>query len=254
MAKKETKTMKKRKGSLGSKAKVISESKNSESAAKKLTKKETQNQQVMWALVLMACLFLIIFLTPYILKNVINKFDHIGLDFYKTKAGDLRFYTTKIPLLNNQGFPIGDYQISFRNDPRELESIETAIPDNIVEFEKDFPVYISIPYDVPICDDNIIAIVGMTNFLDRFGTLNIKSGMHDITDSEIEIETVTCDTHPDNTVLFLKIGNETLLKRINKNCYEIQYKDCEINMATEKFILTIMEKYMERYHNLDVRN
>lgn len=225
------------------------ESKTVKKKPKKLTKKQIQNNQVKWALVLMASIIIIIFLVPYVIKNVINKFDYIGLDFYKTKAGDLHFYTTKIPLVNVQGFPIGDYQISFRNDPRELESIETIIPGNKVEFEKDLPIYISIPNDAPVCDENIIAVIGLTNFLDRFGTLTVKGAMHGEFELEVETPIVTCETNPNNTVILLKTGDRTLLRKITKNCYEIKYNGCEINMATEKFILTIMEKYMERYND-----
>lgn len=224
------------------------EPKTKEKRTKKLTKKEIQNNQVKWALVLMVSIILIIFLTPYVMKNVINKFDYIGLDFYKTKAGNLNFYTTKIPLVNAQGFPIGDYQISFRNDPRELESIETIIRENKVEFEKDLPIYISIPNDAPSCNENIAAVIGLTNFLDKFGTLTVKSALHGEVESEIEIPVVTCETNPNNTVILLETGDRTILRKITTNCYEIKYSGCEINMATEKFILTIIEKYMERYN------
>ena len=257
MVKKEVKKVKKvAKTTAKKKTKVSSESKNSESAAKKPSKKEIQNKQVMWVIILMVSVILIIFLVPYITKNVINKFEHIGLDFYKTKAGNLHFFTTKIPLINAQGFPIGDYKISFRNDPRELESIETIIPENKVEFEKDLPVYISIPNDAPICDENIIAVIGLTDFLDTFGTLNIKSALHGDFEYEVEYEIktpiVTCETNPNNTVLMLNPSNETRLERVNKNCYEIQYKDCEIDRAVDKFILTIMEEYMRKYVQLEL--
>jgi len=216
--------------------------------AKKLSLKEKQNRQVIWAVVLMLSVIAIIFIVPFIMKNFINKFVYVGFDFYKTKAGDFFFYTTKIPLVNSYGFPIGDYQISFRNDPRELEDIEVDIIDNKISFEKEEIVYISIESEAPICDDNIIAVVGLTNFLDKFGNLKVKGAMHDVYyTSGNDLVYVTCDNHPDNTILLVKTGNETEIKKTGKNCYELIYKDCEINRAAEKFIITILEGYMEKY-------
>lgn len=243
MSKKESKTKKK--------DKRIKKSKR----VKKLTVKQKQNKTIMWALILMISIILIIFLVPYIVKNYINKFEHIGLDFYKTKAGNLNFYTTKIPLVNRYGFPIGDYQISFRNNPLALENIEVNIIENKIEFEKKLPVYISIESEAPICEDNIIAVIGLTNFLDKFGNLNVKGGMDNETYAiENDQVYVTCDSNPNNTVIELRSGDKTRLRRINKNCYEIKYKDCEINQAVEKFILTITESYMKKYEKSIINN
>lgn len=234
-----------------------------EGDSKSLRKK--QNNQILWALVLMASVIIIIFLVPYIKQNVFNKFKYAGLDFYKTKLGSdkvtgaavsngIVFYYTEIPLINQYGFPIGDYSIYFRNDPRELENISVDIIENKVEFEKNRLVFISIQYDAPICEDNIVSVVGLTNFLDKFGNLQVKGAMNDVMyASNNDLEYVTCETSPNNTVIEFRTGNETEVKRINKNCYEIVYKDCEINKATEKFILTIMEGYMEKYKELDIK-
>ena len=233
---------------------MVKKGKKTKKNPKKLTVKQKQNKTVIWALVLMASVIIIIFLVPYIKNNIINKFEYIGLDFYKTKVEGIVFYSTQIPLINQYGFPIGDYSIYFRNDPIELEDIEVDIYENKIEFQKNLPVYISIESEAPICDDNIIAVVGLTNFLDKFGNLEVKGAMHDaIFALNNELSYVTCDTHSNNTVLLLKTSNETMLKRVNKNCYEIQYKGCEINRASEKFMLTIIKTYMEKYNELDIK-
>ena len=246
--KKEVKTKEKKK------TKVSSESKNSESAAKKLTKKQIQNRQVMWALILMASIIIIIFLVPYFMKNVVNKFEYIGLDFYKSKLENTMFYYTEIPLINQYGFPIGDYSIYFRNDPRQLSDIEVDIVEKKIIFEKENIVYLSIESEAPICDDNIVSVVGLTQFLDKFGNLEVKGAMNDaIYSSANNLEYVTCDTNPDNTVIEFITGNETIISKTGKNCYELQYKECEINRATEKFILTIMENYMNAYNELEIK-
>lgn len=225
-----------------------------ETIPKELNLKQKQNKQILWALVLMASIIIIIFLVPYIKQNVFNKFEYIGLDFYKTKTNDIVFYYTKIPLVNQYGFPIGDYSIYFRNNPKELENISVDIIEKKIEFQKDNLVYISIQYDAPICEDNIIAVVGLTNFLDKFGNLQIKGAMNDaMYASNNNLDYITCNTNPNNTVILFKTGNETMISKTGRNCYEIQYEECEINKATEKFILTIIEGYMEKYNELDIK-
>jgi len=231
---------------------------------KRLSLKQKQNRQIIWALILMVSVIAIIFLVPYIKQNVFNKFEYTGLDFYKTKVGTsvtgaavsdgTIFYFTEIPLINQYGFPIGDYSIYFRNDPRQLENITVDIIEKKVQFQKDTPVYLSISYNAPVCDDNIIAVVGLTNFLDKFGTLKVKGAMNDAFYAESNnLEYATCNTNPNNTVIMLKTGNETLISKTGRNCYELQYKECEINQVTEKFILTIIENYMKRYNELEIK-
>jgi hypothetical protein len=226
--------------------------KSKEGDSKNLRKK--QNNQILWALVLMASIIIIIFLVPYIKQNVFNKFEYATLDFYKANINDIIFYYTEIPLINQQGFPIGDYSIYFRNDPRELENISVDIIERKIEFQKNNTVYISIQYDAPVCEDNIVSVVGLSNFLDKFGNLQIKGAMNDaMYASNNDLDYITCETNPDNTVILLKTGNETMISKTGRNCYELQYKECEINKATEKFILTIIENYMQKYNELDIK-
>jgi hypothetical protein len=231
---------------------------------KELSLKQKQNRQIIWALVLMASIIIIIFLVPYIKQNVFNKFEYIGLDFYKTKTTSgitgaaidkgIIFYFTKIPLVNQYAFPIGDYSIYFRNNPKELGNISVDIIEKKIEFQKDNIVYISIQYDAPVCEDNIVAVVGLTNFLDKFGNLKVKGAMNDaVYASNNNLDYITCKTNPNNTVILLKTGNETIISKTGRNCYELQYKECEIDKVTEKFILTIMENYMEKYNELDIK-
>ncbi|MFA7708366.1 MAG: hypothetical protein WCX73_05435 [Candidatus Pacearchaeota archaeon] len=223
-------------------------------SSKEPSVKQKQNRQVIWALILMVCVIAIIFLVPYIKQNFFNKFEYISLDFYKTTTDGINFYYTEIPLVNVYNFPIGEYSIYFRNDPRNLANVSVDIIENKIQFQKNNSVYISIQSDAPICDDNIVSIVGLTSFLDKFGNLTVKGAMSDaLYSSDNNLAYVTCETNPNNTVLLFKTGNETKISKTGKNCYELIYKDCEINRATEKFILTIMESYMNKYNELDLK-
>ena len=93
------KEVKARKNIKESKEKTESEANKEIEKQKELSLKQKQNRQIIWALVLMAGVIIIIFLVPYIKQNVFNKFEYIGLDFYKTKTSDIVFYYTKIPFL-----------------------------------------------------------------------------------------------------------------------------------------------------------
>lgn len=221
---------------------------------KELRLKQKQNKQIIWALVLMISIIIIIFLIPYIKQNVFNKFEYIGLDFYKANVEGIVFYFTEIPLINQYNFPIGDYSIYFRNDPRELENISVDIIEKKIEFQKEGIIYISIQYDAPVCEDNIVSVVGLTQFLDRFGNLKVKGAMNDaVYASNNDLDYITCKTDPNNTVILIKTGNESMISKTGRNCYELQYKDCEISKVSEKFMLTIIENYMKRYEELDIK-
>ena len=58
-----------------------------------------------------------------------------------------------------------------------------------------------------------------------------------------------CETGHFNTVIVVTEGDQTIINEIQDYCYEIQFKDCEILQATEKFMLIILEEYASRFEN-----
>jgi hypothetical protein len=212
---------------------------------KNLEIKQMQSKQVMWVVVLMVSVVLIIIAGPFITKNFINKFMYAKLEFYKTKMGEIVFYSAKIPLTDSKMNIINDYNLNLRNDPRKLKEMETNVPENKVAFKKFNPVYISLEANSTPCEDNVIAVVGLTGFLRDFGNLKVKSAMDDKAyANETKLPYVVCGTNPENTVIHLASGNSTKIKKINDDCYELTYSNCEINQVTERFILIILEDYM----------
>lgn len=218
-----------------------------------------QNKQIIWTVVLMVLVILIILLTPYVMKNYINKFTHINLDFYKTKLGEITFYSTMIPLTNKQMTINSAYPLNLRNDPRKLDSIQYKFPltgevindenndsNSQIIFKKSLPVYISLQSDSPKCEDNIIAVVSLTQFLKEFGNFTVNAAMDNkIYANETGYPYITCINRPTNTVIHLTSGNSTEIKKINDNCYELIYNNCEITQVTEKFMLEILKGYMD---------
>jgi hypothetical protein len=246
MAKKEKKkTVKKFEKQEENKTEIIEEKKEIETKIENKELKTKQNKQIMWAIILMSSIILIIILVPYIKTNYLNKFTYINLDFQKTKLGEIIFYSARIPITNQQGQIAGDFPINLRNDPRKLEYINGSIPNNTFTFNKNLPVYITLNPDMRICEDNTIAVVGLTGFLKDFGNLNIKAAMTDKDYANASrFPYVTCENSPNNTVIKIDGGNETMVTKTSDNCYEITFKECEILQVTEKFQLIILKNYM----------
>ena len=210
--------------------------------------KTKQNIQVLWLLSLMIAIILIIFIVPYVKTNIVNKFEYMNLDFYKTKLGEIPFYSTKIPLVDIAGNAIGTYNINLREDPRDLEYINVEIPNDIIDFTRNKENYISLPSDLPICENNIIAVTSLIDFLENFGNMEFSIGMVNETYAlETGFPYVTCETHPTTTIILINQGEETSIKREGTNCYELTFNECEINEVSEKFIYEIVDNYMDTY-------
>ncbi len=217
---------------------------------KKLSKKEIQNRQIMWAVILMASIILIVVLVPFIVKNYVNEFVYLKLDFQKTKLGEIFFYSTKVPIADSRGKVIDVYTMNFRNNPRKLDKIEFSHPNDVgyVYFKKDETVYISLDPEMEVCEDNAIALIPFAGFLRDFAKQNVSSAVSDEDYSNSTgIPYVTCENSANNTVIYVNSGAKTEIKKTAKNCYELTYANCEITKVTEKFTLLVLEKYMSYF-------
>jgi hypothetical protein len=211
----------------------------------KISFKKKQSKQILWVVIIMVVLLLIVLGVPYVSGNYFNKFVYLKLDFEKTRLGDIRFYSTRIPVANFNGEVTGTFSMNFRNDPRKLEYIDYDVPENKIKFKKDNITYISFNPDMETCEDSALALITFSNFLRDFGQLNISSATtyYDFSrDNNLSYR--TCENSPDNTVILLDSGDKTEIKKISDKCYSITYNNCEILPATEKFMLIILEDYM----------
>jgi len=204
----------------------------------------------MWAIVLMASIILIILLVPFIVGNFINKFVYLNLDFQKTKLGDIFFYSTRVPIINEQEDIVDSYSMNFRNNPKKLEKIEFSHPNDVdyVYFKKEEVVYISLNPEMEPCEDTTIALIPFAGFLRDFAKQNVSSAVSDEDyANSTGIPYVTCENSVNNTVLYINSGAKTEIKKSARNCYELIYNDCEITKVTEKFTLLVLEKYMSYF-------
>ncbi len=207
--------------------------------------KTKQNKQILIAIILMLLVVAMIFLVPYVIQNYFNKFDYINLDFTKTKVGNVVFYNTLIPIVDENGKIIQDYGLDFRSDPRKLEYIEANIPTEELKVLRNVKTYISISPDIKQCEDNGIAMVSLSRFLGGFARLDVKGASTNSSYAkEFNLTYATCKTNPNNTVIVIQSDNQTKIEKTQKNCYELSYTNCEIIPVTEKFNLMILEQYM----------
>lgn len=210
--------------------------------------KKRQNKQILYAIVLMVLVILIIITVPYIMKNYLNKFSYLKLDFYKNNLGKITFYSTNIPLIDNNGKVVAGYSMDFRNDPRKLNYINVSISDKNINLMRDNITYVAISSNVNHCDYNTVAVANLASFLRGFARLNLKGASSDKEYANLTNSTyANCQTNPNNTVILIKSGNETKIEKTSKNCYELTYKECEVTQVTEKFDIVILESYMGHF-------
>jgi hypothetical protein len=210
--------------------------------------RQKQNRQVMFAVIMMISIILITILIPIIKKNFIDKFNYGGFNFQKTMVGQIKFYSTEVPIFDNQGKIIRYSQVYFVNDPRTLEYIDTDLKQ--ITFKKaNNTIYISIAGDSPRCENNIVAPVGLKLILKEIsGNLKIIGALDDeVLANETKIPFITCENSPYNTVIYLKQGESNQINKTADNCYELVYKDCEILKVTEKFSIEVLKDYIDRF-------
>ncbi len=208
-----------------------------------------QNKQLQWIFFLMIGVALILLIVPYITVHFFNTFEYGKLEFQKTKLGNLVFYSTKFPVMSLTGAVVGDYAVNFRNDPRTLDYIPVRVLNNTIQFVREgnkfSPVYITLNPYMKMCEDSVISMAGLSKFLGDSG-LTIKSAYSDETYAKNNNATFRwCDSSQFDTVIVITDGKETSITEIDPHCYKIQFKDCEILQASEKFQLKILGDYAE---------
>ncbi len=217
--------------------------------------KEKQNKQIMWAIILMAAMIIIILSVPFFVSNYINKFDYKGLEFTKTKLGKIDLYTSSIPIVGSSGSITGknilsEYSFYLRNDPRKLENVEAALDVNNITFIKNKAVYISYNSSDPRCEYNTVSAAELGRFLINFGNLNATgSFVNEDYAKAGKVPYVTCENTLHNTVILVFSGDEDKVSKRNENCYELEYKECDILQVIERFILAITEGYLNSVYS-----
>ena len=129
---------------------------------------KTENKQLKIIFGIMIALFVGIILI-FLIPNLGNKFEYLGLKFEKIKQGETELYYTKLPIIRADGTLI-NYHLHLINDPRKLEEVVVNVS---IKFKKQTATYIVIDSSLNECESDMHSIFTLTNFLSSIG-INIK--------------------------------------------------------------------------------
>ena len=181
-----------------------------------------------------------------------EKFEYRGIDFNVNNESENRtLYETAFNINRKVNGSYTDVETTFifGKDPRELYSIWEKIsyflglsPSENITFIKDSRVYISYKQQTSSCIDAFPAAYGLTQFLKQRYDLSIKGATTDISAVSKNVPFADCGNSTNNTVIIVGEGKYTGFRKLSENCYEISFKKCEIQKATEKFQLAVLEQ------------
>lgn len=222
--------------------KVVKEEKIKETSEepeeKKMTSEDMERYTKIFVYIIVG--FIILAILAFVVFKTPNKFAYQGIDFTKTKEGDIKFYVANIPLVDSSGNQVAEMTIDFRNDPRTLKDIPINSPSKI-NFLLDKKLYVSLNSPLTKCDDNGLALVNFGRFLSTIGH-DIKSATANESQATEDFPYITCENSPSNSVIILQNGLENNIEKISDNCYKITTKDCDILRVLEKFELQIIQE------------
>lgn len=206
-----------------------------------------QNSQFAWIFIVMAISILLILSIPTYSHFFVNNFNYNDLKYSKVVlTGNFVVYSTSIPVADNTGRIVDSYNMSFRSNPKDLETIQLDVPNEEILLLRSKELYISLDPNMDPCPDSSVSIYNFANFLRGFALKDVKSGVFDKEYADEKgIDYITCSNRPKSTVITITSGNETKIVKTSNNCYEMTYSNCQINPVTEKYIQSILKNYMD---------
>jgi len=214
-------------------------SKNEEFTNKKLGRKQDkQVKGIIWFMVIVLGILVLVLLA----NSLSNKFTYKGIRFEKNRYGEIILYSAEVPVVNYLGEVVAYINADFRKDPRTLKDIHLETGE--IRFLRDSITYLSVDPKIEECEDSGIAIINLGRFIKSSG-LNLKLSSLDAEHAEREnLEHVTCENSPNNTVIVVEQGIDNFLYKKTDNCYIIEFKDCDVISVTERFELAILEQHV----------
>jgi hypothetical protein len=226
--------------------KVKEEGKSEEKVKKSVREKE--NKQLIWFFVVVILVFAS-FLGTYFYFQSLKTFDFAGVEWVKEDYQNLELYHGRFPIVY-KGEYIANYNLYFRNDPRENNvSVVKGIK---MRFWPE--VIISNSPEAAECSgaSRVTSDLGM--FIKAFPWIKNLTGA--VNDKEVAEEYnlffANCSTAMEDynkTVIIIKKLDEEgkatgpkILKEENYNCYAIYIGECENSLAVERFILEVLKQ------------
>jgi hypothetical protein len=207
-------------------------------AKKKMKKEKKENREKsskyekqLRSILLIMGLILLTAVIAYFVINSTKSFEYGGIKFQKIMFDKLSLYYSRIPLYNVAGELIAYYNLYLRNDPRKLD---ISVSDKIKLTQN---TVLSVDESINGCEDIGIAGSAIGYFFAAAGINKTNANTNKIIANETGVMHATCDNSLENSVVVIKQGNETAVYKEKPNCYIIEFKDCEINKVTERFIV-----------------
>lgn len=197
-------------------------------------------EKQIYIFVVIALIIIIGVVAAFLFKQNSDNFNYNNIEFNKNYLGKVVFYTAKVPIKDTSGNVINNMFIDFRNDPRKISNIELNL-DGPIGFTVFKQTYVSYG-DLNVCEYNGVAASNLALLLINLG-INFNGTLLNKTLAQnSHIGYASCENNPDSTVIEIKNGQKNSINRINKNCYEIISKDCDLLMVMEKFELILLEQ------------
>lgn len=193
--------------------------------------KNIQNRQIKYIITFMIVLILVIIAVVWII-NGMKKFEYGGLKFEKIMYDKLPLYYGRIPITDVNKEVVNYYNMYLRNDPRELRNIPI---EGVIRLMKN--AVISIDSSIEGCEDNGIAGMSLGTFLRAAGIKTYPGTTNLTVAKESNITYATCNQSENASVIIIKQGTENKITQEGTNCYSINFADCEINKAVERFMV-----------------
>jgi len=205
----------------------MAKKKKKENPIKKDFKK---NKELYWVLGTMLLVILVFFASYNFFKGL-NEFEYKGLKFVKERYSEVDFYHYWYYF--EKGTTSYRYNLYLKNDPREND---VPIEGNII-FKERSTTYISVN-DTGLTEcggDGVVAVAALSDFLSG-NFIKLEAAHPDNTvASQNNITYANCDTHMQDKVILIQVGDETKIENPKDNCHVISVANCEIIKAVEKF-------------------
>lgn len=165
--------------------------------------------------------FALMFFAVYMIINSMRYFEVGGVKFEIVKEGQLTLYKTSMPVMYQGN--LATYNFFLRTDPRTLKA-KLPIMGNI-SFRKNMVLDVT-TQDLFCGGDWTIGLVNVQH-------------LYDLLDINLLAKNKSISYTPESDYMFITInkGNQTEIKRISANSYEININNCEVLPAFERLML-----------------
>jgi len=171
--------------------------------------------------------FALMFFAVYMIINSMRHFEVQGVRFEIVKEGQLTLYKTSLPVTYQEpgtGMAVNaDYNFFLRNDPRTLED-KVPIVGNIT-FRKN--IVMDVTTEELYCEGDWP--IGLVNTQNLYNVLGIN----------ILVKNESAEYEPFTDYMFVTIneGNQTEIRQVSGNTYEMNVANCEVLPAFERLML-----------------